>query len=583
MVLLILALAWLSIEVGHRVIFYELHAPVSVDASLYLAMGRALLNGLVPYRDLFETKPPGMYLVAALSLVMGGDARFAMLLQIAVILLIPVLLGAHAFRQLGHCRSERRWAFVCLAMLFGLGWSVYVMERAGRFQTESFGAVAGVAYLVIITWNLQKPTVRRVVLAGLMLLVAVSFKEPFLFTMIAGFLLLADGRRQALWWLAAPLTIAGGTGLLVLLATGWLHPYAGIYLPEILHGRILEGHQFVLPSGGVLSAPQPAWLRGLQVKVVIDDVVRFGGVGLLGATTWLFWLVNPAVRNPAARPWAILVSAGTVVWGIVVVHQLFLLLQTLAILEYRIPWEDGFFRRLVARDVASILLLLGLLIGLGRWNRWQAIDATGVLVALYLVTCAAGLGGFLLHHYVFIVPAYAAGWMALVASAAAHRVPRLTTACAGLVALAACGLAVQLGREDYDKKLAWERDGMRNTIDNMALAPQLDELMDACGWDRYLPLGTDIYAATRHSPLEISWSQIRAFADPPSAYFREHFWASLQETPIVVVNEQAQGMNLQSIREPGMQRYLATEFTKDVPTCAAPYVPLGSLRILFRE
>ena len=37
-------------------------------------IGHGILKGLVPYRDLYETKPPGIFLVSALSyLVTGGD------------------------------------------------------------------------------------------------------------------------------------------------------------------------------------------------------------------------------------------------------------------------------------------------------------------------------------------------------------------------------------------------------------------------------------------------------------------------------------------------------------------------------
>lgn len=45
------------------------------DVLLYFAAGRGILNGLSPYIDIFETKPPGMFLLSALSLRVTGDER----------------------------------------------------------------------------------------------------------------------------------------------------------------------------------------------------------------------------------------------------------------------------------------------------------------------------------------------------------------------------------------------------------------------------------------------------------------------------------------------------------------------------
>lgn len=43
------------------------------DGSIFLAVGRAILNGRVPYVDLYETKPPGIFYLAALAQLMGGQ------------------------------------------------------------------------------------------------------------------------------------------------------------------------------------------------------------------------------------------------------------------------------------------------------------------------------------------------------------------------------------------------------------------------------------------------------------------------------------------------------------------------------
>jgi hypothetical protein len=262
---------------------------------------------------------------------------------------------------------------------------------------------------------------------------------------------------------------------------------------------------------------------------------------------------------------------------------MFLLLQTLAVVKYRVPWHDGFFRSIVGRDLFGAWILLGLLAWLWRKDRRQAAWAIAALAAVYLVTFSVGLGGFMLHHYVFALPAYVAGWLALVSSAAAKELPWRVIVSSACVAGAMLGLEGHLWSEDYGQKLEREWQAMKSTAEWMVLAPRLDALLDHCYWDRYLPLGTDIYGFTRHSPLELSYSQIRAIGDDFSPYFREHFRASVRATPLIVINEQFPGQMLQSIRDPEMQLHIATEFTDEAPPCAAPYAPLESLTLLFRR
>jgi hypothetical protein len=52
------------------------------DYLLYTVVGRGILNGLTPYIDLFESKPPGMFLLAAVSLLVSGIEGFTVFLRI---------------------------------------------------------------------------------------------------------------------------------------------------------------------------------------------------------------------------------------------------------------------------------------------------------------------------------------------------------------------------------------------------------------------------------------------------------------------------------------------------------------------
>ena len=51
------------------------------DANCYMTVGRAMLNGAMPYRDLFEHKGPVVYLLHALAAIVSDDSFFGVFLK----------------------------------------------------------------------------------------------------------------------------------------------------------------------------------------------------------------------------------------------------------------------------------------------------------------------------------------------------------------------------------------------------------------------------------------------------------------------------------------------------------------------
>ena len=51
-----------------------------IDSGIFLYVGRQMLHGMVPYRDLWENKPPGIYLIDALGLAIGNGSRWGICL-----------------------------------------------------------------------------------------------------------------------------------------------------------------------------------------------------------------------------------------------------------------------------------------------------------------------------------------------------------------------------------------------------------------------------------------------------------------------------------------------------------------------
>ena len=81
-----------SYEVFLR-LFYEIQGAYTGDSPIYWAMGRGILNGRTPYIDLFETKPPGIFLLSALSIALTGGPMLGTVIQTLIIGAVPISLG----------------------------------------------------------------------------------------------------------------------------------------------------------------------------------------------------------------------------------------------------------------------------------------------------------------------------------------------------------------------------------------------------------------------------------------------------------------------------------------------------------
>src|SRR3990167_5617355 len=109
------------------------------DTLLYFIVGRGVLNGLAPYADLFESKPPGMFLLAAISLWSTHGEWLAVALECTILVLIPLLIVAFAWRVTKSEEGVDRFVIMSLSAGIGLLLSLYLLERAGTVEAESFG------------------------------------------------------------------------------------------------------------------------------------------------------------------------------------------------------------------------------------------------------------------------------------------------------------------------------------------------------------------------------------------------------------------------------------------------------------
>lgn len=173
--------------------------PVSNDAGAYLAVADAILAGKLPYRDIFDHKPPGIYYLFAAVLAASQRSLLAVqIVQASAVLLMAGLTGWLARRLWG-------WPVGALALLLALyGGAAY---QGGHLTTEVWVALWIAAALALLLRRPgQTPTTAAWLLAGGLIGLATLFKQSGLLTLPAFTLWAAsiqgDWRQIGRRWLA---------------------------------------------------------------------------------------------------------------------------------------------------------------------------------------------------------------------------------------------------------------------------------------------------------------------------------------------------------------------------------------------
>lgn len=245
-----------------RRFLYELQGPITWDTTIYLAVGRGILNGLLPYRDLFETKPPGIFLLGGLSLWLHGDAAIAAVAQAIAIALIPFCMAWAAWHLARPHDARVQILVLFAAFLMGGTLALYTAERAGEFQVESFGVAFSALYIAAIASHHFRAHWWTMAIASFSLLGAIGMKEPFLLsTFAAALILFADAPYLLLRLYLLPLAMAAVVGGGVMGVLGYLGPYLSIYIPYMLEKHI--------------SIVGPWWERGWAWGRLADDFYAY--------------------------------------------------------------------------------------------------------------------------------------------------------------------------------------------------------------------------------------------------------------------------------------------------------------------
>lgn len=216
---------------------YEAAGPINSDSAIYLAVGRGMLNGITPYSGLYDIKPPGIYLLSAVSLALTGDNMVVSWAQVAsfIVIFLSVLIPSIALRR----RTEASWVVPFCGFSFGAILAYYSAVRSGAFQVESFGAAFVCMYAAMLVLAGEKPMSRvQTVCAGALVAASVFMKEPFALVALASCLLLVPTRKAFVRNAVFPALLAIAFFFSWVWMTGALEPYFSVYLREMFFNHV---------------------------------------------------------------------------------------------------------------------------------------------------------------------------------------------------------------------------------------------------------------------------------------------------------------------------------------------------------
>lgn len=529
-------LEWLFWTMGAIAIVYFLQeityyfkAGIVGDMTFYFGVGRGILNGLAPYADLFETKPPIVFFLSAFSLLFGGDGVFR-LLHALFLLALP----------LACLRWQRRDPVL---FLFAASVILFAVSRTLGFQTEGFGMP--VACIGILLFASGVP--RRSLWTGACVALAVLLKEPFAIAMLGGILLLQDERKDAL--MAAAWSVF--FWIAVLAVTGTIVPYFTVYLPEIFGGRLSTGFVYV-----ETKAVTPLLMRGLPMLRIFKEIAQppLSSLPALPLFSLALLLAACWPKDLSRRSFAV---SAAIVGCFLFSDLLFTTLQVILLVGY-LPFGDSFFMWEFSK-LALLFLTLGIAF---YFLRRDVLRVLLPLAAMYLATFAVLMSADnLSQHYLFAMPVFFAALMR-----ANHTWP------IGLL------LALQLllpTTNQLHKDVARQLDAGQYAL-NVPRRGALDAIMDACGYDRYLWLldaPIPLQGMTRHSPYQLYYGMLRATerdneysAGGVNSVLSKKLASDVREAKIAITKDG----NLSG-------------FSESAPECARKYLPIKGLKVLFRD
>ncbi len=265
--------------------------PLARDQALFAYAGQVILDGGLPYRDVFEQKGPATHYTFALILYLLGQSQWAVRLFFASVLLLGSQLAARLAEQLSGFRA--RWPAA-------LGFALLVSHGRGAqyftAQVEDLLLVLSLGALLLVFTPAARRRLSRLALAALLLGLACAYKPTAAVPAAALGLLalwyawseLPKEKRSVWWWLVRLATCSGALLLPAGIFLGylaWQGAWEDFWVSVVEHNRTYSGTNRTAWSGALMLLGG-AWARTTLVvalALIAGLVPRSRGFWLLAA------------------------------------------------------------------------------------------------------------------------------------------------------------------------------------------------------------------------------------------------------------------------------------------------------------
>ncbi|HUF53653.1 MAG TPA: glycosyltransferase family 39 protein [Dehalococcoidia bacterium] len=182
--------------------------PFERDEGVYATIAQGVLDGQVPYRDLFDNKPPLVYIWYAFSFTLFGESVFAPRILAAICLSLTTVALFNQARMVLPMPAARI-AAALFAISTGLPWV------ALHANTEAYMLLPLVSSLMFFTIGMRDGRLRWFLIAGALAGLAVMTKQVAMWNLLAlAMVALVWHRRTAetsLQWIAPTGALFAGT------------------------------------------------------------------------------------------------------------------------------------------------------------------------------------------------------------------------------------------------------------------------------------------------------------------------------------------------------------------------------------
>jgi hypothetical protein len=280
---------------------------------IFWAIGQAMLNGYTLYEDIFESKPPIIFLLAALSLRLTGSPVLGTVLHTVLLAAVPAGMAWYVLRRFREY-GVRSPALLAAGFLFATLIIRYLSRHPTAWAVEFYGLAALCLYFLVLA-DTRRFTVVRMGLLTLLLGLSVGMKESFIIVAVAGACILCRSRTAWIRGVVIPSIAAGLVGVVTLALLGSLGAYLTVYLPEMLGYYTQRYYMPFIMKGlvfdfvfGDLMAFSPLFLA---LCIVLLAVPEFLGATKEGRGAYERWILSLFIVLTLAMLPAVMFFVGT--------------------------------------------------------------------------------------------------------------------------------------------------------------------------------------------------------------------------------------------------------------------------------